>query len=517
MAQDPIREHPQRNTSSTIVANREEEGFQALPPSIEGLPACIEDVRQAGLDGDTGPVDPTEFNQLRGRLETARLKLPPLYRETVFTPYVQTLNELGPTGFNQVLLRDPAREGAAGLMLDIAHAILQNGEGFNERQTDTFQEVVSDLYDGFLSAEDRIGVEPPDLGIVPPLVKWGRPDFGPYTFPIEATSTFGCGAAVVSLPPGNARRGLLAWAALAHETAGHDILSADTGLRAQLIQAVFAALQANNMDFLANYWASRIDETAADTMGILNMGPAAGIGLVGYFRGLNAAFTGEARLRNQGPATDPHPADIVRGFLAASTVRLLQFQQADAWGDIIESETRNDVRTIRLAGRLVSEAEARESAQLVAETIAKTRLPALENHALLDIQNWRDLDEEITTQLRSVLTTATQLPTQFATGIFAAHAVAAAVMVALDEGSTLSLVFARMIDILKRMHDGNPSWGPLFVRHPGNLAIHRAYEEFLQVNRPGQIGPLPGRSPGVASTTTRRSGARRQRSPAASE
>jgi hypothetical protein len=133
MAQDTIRERPQRNTSSTIVENREEEGFQALPPSIDGLPACVEDVRQAGLDGDTGPTDPTEFNQLRGRLETARLKLPPLYREVVFTPYVQTLNELGPTGFNQVLLEDPARERAAGLILDIAHTILQNGEGFNER------------------------------------------------------------------------------------------------------------------------------------------------------------------------------------------------------------------------------------------------------------------------------------------------------------------------------------------------------------------------------------------------
>jgi hypothetical protein len=376
MAQDTITEHPQRTTSSTIVENREEEGFQVIPPSIDGLPACIEDVRQAGLDGDTGTADPTEFNQLRGRLETARLKLPPLYRETVFTPYVQTLNELGPTGFNQVLLQDPARERAAGLILDIAHAILQNGEGFNERQTDAFQEVVSDLYDGFLSAEDRIGVEQPDLGVVPPLVKWGRPDFGPYTFPIEATSSFGCGAAVVSLPPGNARRGLLAWASLAHETAGHDILSADTGLRGQLIQAVFAALQARNMDSLANYWASRIDETAADIMGILNMGPAAGIGLVGYFRGLNAAFTGEARLRNLGPATDPHPADIVRGFLAASTVRLLQFQQADAWGHIIESETRKDVSTIRLDGRPVSEAEARDSAQLVAEDDRENPAPS---------------------------------------------------------------------------------------------------------------------------------------------
>jgi hypothetical protein len=32
-------------------------------------------------------------------------------------------------------------------MFDIAHSILQNGEGYQETATDAFQEVVSDLYD----------------------------------------------------------------------------------------------------------------------------------------------------------------------------------------------------------------------------------------------------------------------------------------------------------------------------------------------------------------------------------
>ena len=38
---------------------------------------------------------------------------------------------------------------------------------------DGFQEVISDLYDGFLSAEDRRGVKEPDFETIPPLVKPG--------------------------------------------------------------------------------------------------------------------------------------------------------------------------------------------------------------------------------------------------------------------------------------------------------------------------------------------------------
>jgi hypothetical protein len=33
----------------------------------------------------------------------------------------------------------------------------------------------------------------------------------------------------------------------------------------------------------------------------------------------------------------------------------------------------------------------------------------------------------------------------------------------------------RMLAMLKAMHDANPSWGPLFVRHPGSLVADRAY------------------------------------------
>jgi hypothetical protein len=245
-------------------------------------------------------------------------------------------------------------------MLDIAHVILQNGERVNETATDSFQEVCSDLYDGFLSAEDRKGVEPPDKGVISPLVKWGRPNDGPYTFPVVATSIFGCEAAVVNLPPSHARSGLLAWATLGHETAGHDILHADTGLHVELGDAVRTALEDQGLGGeLPQYWSSRIDETASDVCGILNMGPAAGIGLIGYFRGVRAAFGAGPRLSNIG-GDGPHPADILRGYLAAHTVRLLSFGEANDWAQIIETETNKDLSSVILEDNRINSEQAKK-------------------------------------------------------------------------------------------------------------------------------------------------------------
>ena len=125
-------------------------------------------------------------------------------------------------------------------MLDIAQTILQNGEGYNWAATDAFEEVVSDLYDGFLSAEDRRGIEPPDRDIMPPLVKWGDPSSWIYTWPVdeEAIEGFDVRAAIVNLPTSHARSALLGWSALGHETAGHDIIHAYKGLRRELSRAV---------------------------------------------------------------------------------------------------------------------------------------------------------------------------------------------------------------------------------------------------------------------------------------
>jgi hypothetical protein len=444
---------------------------------ITNIDQCIEDARRAFLDGDPGPGEPTSFSQLLGRLVAARAKFPPLYTTDFVDPYTNGLRDLGESGFTQIIMSDPGRIRTAGLMFDIAQAILQRGEGFQTNPSNAFQQVVDDLYDGFLSAEDRKGVAPPENATDAPLVKFGNPQDGPYTWPIDATRNFGVRAAVVNLPPSHARRGLLGWAALGHETGGHDILHAYAGLEDQLAEAVREALvaQFDSGSILPDYWASRIDETASDVMGILNMGPAAAIGIIGYFRGLNAAHGGGPHLRNDGPSEDEHPADIVRGFLGSSTVAQLSFDGAAAWAKVLDDQTTQDVDHIILLDQEVSADDARTSARIVSNTIVNFQARTLEGHSLGDIQDWRTSDEAIVTQVRQALRTAADLPVDSTPRIYAAHVVAAAVLEALAANGDIPALFDRLIGILDKMHAANPTWGPLFVRHPGNLFRQRAY------------------------------------------
>jgi hypothetical protein len=440
-------------------------------PNLSALAACIEDARNAALDSSIGPAEPDDYTQLLQRLDAATLHLPPVYRQGVAQPFIQELRRIGAQGFTQLLTQDPSRQRGAGLMFDIAQAILQNGEGFETVATDAFEEVVSDLYDGFLSAQDRAGLKAADNTVLAPLVKWGNPDSGPYTWPIDATRIFKCQAAVVNLPPANAKGGLFAWAALGHETAGHDILHADNGLEDEMSTRVRQALAAVSIGAgLDSYWGDRIDETASDVMGILNMGPAAGIGLIVYFRALNQAFGGNAGLRNDGPGSDPHPADILRGFLAAATVRLLSFDGAADWAQAIEAETLKDVKQIRINGVPITVERARRSCDIVANTIAATPMTALGGHALIEIQNWRNQDEDIVRELQRSLVTATPIDSSRAHGVYAAHVVAGAALAALSGAGTVQNIFNRMVAVLKVMHDANTSWGPLFVAHPGTIS-----------------------------------------------
>jgi hypothetical protein len=438
------------------------------PLSLAGLTACVEDARKAALSRAAGPSDPADFASLRMRLDKACARLPPTYRTQVGEPLLRLLDRLGPRGFARVLAGDPEREGDARLMLDVSQALLQHGERYQARATDAFQEVVSDLYDGFLSAEDRRGVKPPDHGVTAPLVRWGSAEAGPYTWPATATASLGVKAAVVSLPAANASAGLLAWPALAHEAAGHDVLAADDGLRDELSRAVRDEILARKLSpEIAGYWSERIDESAADVLGVLNMGPSAAVGLVGYFRALNAAWRGTASLRNVGRAEDPHPADIARAYLAAETVRLLDFDGAGRWADRLVAEADRDLGQVRLGGSAVSAGIAKASAAAVARAVVTTRLRSLEGRALGEIQNWRNEDEAVVAALRRELSdgaaggSAGSGPAArggHVEGAYAAHAVAAGVYEAAAGGAAPAQVMERMIAVLGAMNRRNPAW-----------------------------------------------------------
>jgi hypothetical protein len=447
--------------------------IMAIALDISNFKNCIEDAKRAMLANDFAPQDPTNYSQLRGRLEASRNNLPPLYRERFFQPYLNKLDQIGEQGFNSILI---AGSDQARLMLDIAQAILQRGEGYNWASTDAFEEVVSDLYDGFLSAEDRRGIERPDKDIMPPLVKWGDPSSWIYTWPVddEAIEGFDVRAAIVNLPTSHAKSALLGWSALGHETAGHDIIHAYKGLRHELSRSVQDALDIEKLkNGLPDYWSTRLDETTSDILGILNMGPMLGLGIIGYFRALNDVRRREPKLSNTGDSRDVHPAHILRGYLAAFTVKLLRFKGADDWSRIIRSETDKDLSKVVLEGNEVNSDEAIRSAEIVASTIFNTKFESLDNHALGEIQNWHDYDEAIVQKLIPSLTSMESLSSDISLeGIYAAHVVAASIEAALSKDADITYIFNRMINILKDMHSKNPTWGPLFVRHPGNVTRH---------------------------------------------
>ncbi|HYG70617.1 MAG TPA: hypothetical protein VD838_23285, partial [Anaeromyxobacteraceae bacterium] len=98
------------------------------PLTLAGLAALVEDARIAALAPEGAP-DAVTFASLRKRLEAASANLPPSYRAAVAEPLLRTLERLGPSGLARLLEEDPGREGPAGLLLDVAHAVLQRGEG----------------------------------------------------------------------------------------------------------------------------------------------------------------------------------------------------------------------------------------------------------------------------------------------------------------------------------------------------------------------------------------------------
>lgn len=463
--------------------------------------ACVKDARKAALDSEDGPKDPLTFEDLLSRARQARDRFPPLYREHVVDPFIARLDALGAPGFYQVMLRDPYREREVALMMDIAQSLLQRHDRYQEKASAAFQEVVSDLYDGFLSVEDRKSIRGPVRTIVPPLVKWGCPEQGPYTWPCQATKIFGVRASIVNMPPANARTGLLAWTGLAHETAGHDVMSANEGLveelsetvRKQLTEAMDLWISADGeshlhqekretLDRFVDYWSMRVEEAASDVLGILNMGPTAAVGLVGYLQAMNQAWGAGQTLRygRTAHAHDPHPMDLMRGYLAAFTVRKLKYFGArEAWALWIEKKVADSERWALADGSARSALHtslAKKTADVVAEVIVNARMTSLSNHCLSQIQTWGNHDEDVVRHLLPRMRTLGSVEEVYTHGYYAAHVVAAAVSEALlGESADLSLIFSRMIGILRQMHDCNPSWGPLYVEHPSDFSAMRMY------------------------------------------
>ncbi len=482
---------------------------------INNFDACVEDIKKTALRIEDEPQDPSTFEELTSRLESASKKFPPLYKVNVTEPFIRKIHELGSEGFQSVLRRDPSRLREAGLMMDIAQAILQKGEGYLEKPTAAFQEVVSDLYDGFLSGENRRVIGLPQSSIVAPLIKWGRSDIGPYTWPASATRIFDVKASIVSMPPSHAEGGLLAWTSLAHETAGHDVMSANPGMLEELSVAVQKKLrmrveewkskspetpeekeiielvQGERPEILerfVEYWTMRVDEVASDVLGILNMGPMAAIGVIAYLKAMNKAWENKTILRHgRAPyCEDPHPMDLMRGYLAIATVKRLKLSVGlksapgsesvrDGWVAKLNELIATD-EELAIKDKKSHTVIARETADTVADVIMNHPFEKLAHHAFSQIQNWEPSDDMASGAFQERVQRLGSVDEGLLRGYYAAHVVAGAVNAALSKkDAEIPLIFSRMLGILKQMHEQNPSWGPLYVEHPGDLVTMRMY------------------------------------------
>jgi hypothetical protein len=307
---------------------------------------------------------------------------------------------------------------------------------------------------------------------------------------------------VVSMPPAYSRN-IALWSALGHETGGHAILHADDGLLREIgdivenkitnalkLDGLYATVNGREVPLAtcaSAYWKYTIDETASDVCGILNLGPAAGLGLATLIIPLR-----ENKLSNIAPSADIHPIDSLRILLAADVVRQLpdlHLKRANAWADILEAMLKDYGDTEKKCFALYTETSGnkihwddvmpydgmRLTVTLVAEAIAFTSLNTLEGHHLSEINTWSNADEDLAWRVVEDLTGG-KIPSiekgPDGQDVYAAHLLAGGVIASAKSGK-ISETTKLTVNALNKLYDSNPVWSGFPVRYRSDAHMHK--------------------------------------------
>jgi hypothetical protein len=242
-------------------------------------------------------------------------------------------------------------------------------------------------------------------------------DQGPFTIPVDdVEKSVGARIGVVSLPS-SYRDHPLIWAALAHETGGHDVLHADVRLLPELDSAV---RQVTNDQFLGQLWAYWMDEAASDVYGLLNIGPSFVVNLAAFFTTLvHQASEGRVAIGTLGNQSfvdsqnqlDVHPTDILRIHLGLGVIENLHQLSVGRRSEYIDAvqtlaeECAGNVTKIQFVAlnadgrpRVLQEfplADMQALARKVGAFIANSKLDALGGHSVQEIETWDDGDEAV--------------------------------------------------------------------------------------------------------------------------
>jgi hypothetical protein len=307
-------------------------------------------------------------------------------------------------------------------------AVYQHKPGYEYRkQLRRFLAVVSNLFRSFLSKKKRRDVGVPLVEQIPPLAAFTHEfDGGPFTLPCDYVNRyFKSQVGVVSLPASFHNQPFL-WAALAHETGGHDVVHADPDLLPELrrgIKQLFARAEdrevRKNAAVLAPLWSYWMDEAAADVYGVLNIGPIYPLNLMLLLSAVvnNAEhsvprlrFTSESDLSGR---IDPHPTDLLRPHLAIGAIQELSALRATTRRGYVAAVlkalslcTPPGTDKITLGGTVGFGTDQQitvgddyeidmmaQAAKMVGAFIATKKLQALGGHGIQAVETWDDADE----------------------------------------------------------------------------------------------------------------------------
>ena len=214
------------------------------------------------------------------------------------------------------------------------------------------------------------------------------------------------------------------------------------------------------------------------------MGPSAAISLAVILIGSDR----NSSLRNFNNASDAHPIDALRMYLASDVIRFipsLNYDIAKLWADVIEEIIQDriesneelvlihttpysDYQTIAFPFN-----EMRKTVEMVANTIAFTPLKSLEGNSLSDINTWTLDDEIITNDNNYFLNGREPSLSNLGNGkvIYPTYLLSAAVIACANSGN-IEDITKSAISILGKSHQRNPVWRGFPIRFRSEMNIH---------------------------------------------
>jgi hypothetical protein len=393
--------------------------------------ALFDQIMQVDLFGTAPPdlpfQDASDASAVSTAIDSGTRFVPLAFQNVYVNPLVQNLGS--------VLAQ---LDGDATTLETISGAVYQHGNASIRPPLHRFLAVISDLFRSFLSAQKRAQADFPLVEQLPPMAMFQHNgQNGPFTLPVDAVrQLFGGSSGVVSMPATYKEHPFL-WAALSHETGGHDVTHADAGLLPELragVRSFFGGPLGGNsnpstgqlLGLLWDYW---MDEASADVYGVLNIGPNFGLNLVAFFAALNAQALqqGKPILRTESGADnsgnlDVHPTDILRPYLILGVIGGLQrlSQEAkDGYSKDLETLAQlcaPSTKSVQFNGVVTSSSgeqmrlnqtlpfdDLQHSARRVGAFIATTQLNSLGKHSIQDIETWDDADEAVAASISEAL------------------------------------------------------------------------------------------------------------------